>query len=424
VAETGMITCQCGRQFRWKQELAGRKARCKCGQVLTVPATPEEAPVDDLYALADEDQPAAAAAMKPATKPAAASVAAPAASTVGGSGRKSPAKAPVVIAGAGGTGIAPAAVAPTAAASPARVLPYGGPLPRRFDKDEFKNQLGGEGWREMYLPAGLVLLGLGMQVFQNMYDGGSWRSFSAALPFVGVSMMFNLVLSFAGVLIVARLLEVSFGAPGPAVLKLAATCLLPPAIAASVGGAVGYDSFFVRTMTSALLLFPLAFLSFKLLFDLDFDEAVYGVVIIWLVNEWIVVLLVGVLLGGSGMFGGLGAEAEQSRDQWAAEQVRKRSAIEAQEWLNGNQMVFFGIRTGRETSEQVVKDLYEAGATRLTALTEAHQRECHALVVTLPRDAAARERIFKWYGNWIRSNPGMPDEDEGQKYLVIRFVSF
>ena len=35
------FTCEsCGKEFRWKPEIAGRKAKCKCGQTLTVPATP------------------------------------------------------------------------------------------------------------------------------------------------------------------------------------------------------------------------------------------------------------------------------------------------------------------------------------------------------------------------------------------------
>jgi hypothetical protein len=35
------FTCaSCGKEYRWKPEIAGRKARCKCGQTLTVPTAP------------------------------------------------------------------------------------------------------------------------------------------------------------------------------------------------------------------------------------------------------------------------------------------------------------------------------------------------------------------------------------------------
>ena len=65
----------CGKQFRWKPELAGKKGKCACGGVLSIPATPpatatrsappppppapppppvERNPLDDEYALAEE----------------------------------------------------------------------------------------------------------------------------------------------------------------------------------------------------------------------------------------------------------------------------------------------------------------------------------------------------------------------------------
>src|SRR5687767_1922118 len=41
------VTCACGKQYAWKPELAGKRAKCKCGSVVAFPATPpieEEAP--------------------------------------------------------------------------------------------------------------------------------------------------------------------------------------------------------------------------------------------------------------------------------------------------------------------------------------------------------------------------------------------
>src|SRR6267142_1406221 len=38
------FSCEsCGKQYPWKPELAGKKARCKCGAVLSVPAQPQAA---------------------------------------------------------------------------------------------------------------------------------------------------------------------------------------------------------------------------------------------------------------------------------------------------------------------------------------------------------------------------------------------
>jgi len=31
----------CGKQYPWKPELAGKKAKCKCGALLNIPAQPQ-----------------------------------------------------------------------------------------------------------------------------------------------------------------------------------------------------------------------------------------------------------------------------------------------------------------------------------------------------------------------------------------------
>jgi hypothetical protein len=37
--ESPTISCEeCGKTYRWKEELAGRKVRCKCGEVMFIDA--------------------------------------------------------------------------------------------------------------------------------------------------------------------------------------------------------------------------------------------------------------------------------------------------------------------------------------------------------------------------------------------------
>src|SRR4051812_39539607 len=69
----GKFSCDaCGKSYSWKAELAGRRVKCKCGGVMTVPAS-DPAAVDDalppdfedLYALA-EGTPVADAVTPPA----------------------------------------------------------------------------------------------------------------------------------------------------------------------------------------------------------------------------------------------------------------------------------------------------------------------------------------------------------------------
>jgi hypothetical protein len=47
----------CGREFKWKPELAGKKAKCKCGAAIAVPATAPGAAVEDELDLGDLPEP-------------------------------------------------------------------------------------------------------------------------------------------------------------------------------------------------------------------------------------------------------------------------------------------------------------------------------------------------------------------------------
>lgn len=75
----GKFSCnQCGKQYKWKSELAGKRAKCACGAAIVVPAAeaPPEAPppdFDNLYDFAEPtDPPPAPAVVMPAQPPAAA----------------------------------------------------------------------------------------------------------------------------------------------------------------------------------------------------------------------------------------------------------------------------------------------------------------------------------------------------------------
>src|SRR5947207_5517475 len=55
----GHYGCEsCGKSYRWKPELAGRKAKCKCGAVLVCPQTEPGAVEDELFDLAPDPTPA------------------------------------------------------------------------------------------------------------------------------------------------------------------------------------------------------------------------------------------------------------------------------------------------------------------------------------------------------------------------------
>jgi len=50
-----VIQCpNCSKSYPWKPDLAGKRVRCKCGELIEVPANAPKAEVDELYDLADE----------------------------------------------------------------------------------------------------------------------------------------------------------------------------------------------------------------------------------------------------------------------------------------------------------------------------------------------------------------------------------
>src|SRR5207248_7346812 len=54
----GHFSCEsCGKNYRWKPELAGRRAKCKCGAVLVCPQAEPGKVEDDLFDLAPDPTP-------------------------------------------------------------------------------------------------------------------------------------------------------------------------------------------------------------------------------------------------------------------------------------------------------------------------------------------------------------------------------
>jgi hypothetical protein len=261
----------CKKTYRWKPELAGKKVKCKCGTVMICPQTEPgggEAP-DDLYDLCPDTE-------TPKKKPAAVA--------------RQPAQ-PVVPAKGMSKPTSP-------------VLGYAGST--RFKKEEVRareeNALGGPAWREMYVPAAMVLLGLLLQVVATTYMGkGKWLAFDRALPQIGFRLGVDLVLSSIGIFFVIKMFEVAIGSPGPAVLKMAAICLLVPGLSGVLGMLIGADSDFVRMMVASMLTFPLGFVAFKVFFDMEFADAIYCVIIVSLVNDWAMTFLLGMVFSGGGL---------------------------------------------------------------------------------------------------------------------------
>ena len=158
-AEAAKFSCAaCGKQYRWKPEMAGKKAKCKCGAAVQVPTTDpakaaapvapgDEPNFDDVYALAAAEAEHAAAANEAAA----------------------PQVAP-----------APPTAAPRT--GPAATAAYAGTLPRRakIDNTPSSAERWHNFWRGLgYMFVGLLIVGYGVFEFvvlkQLEEEGGRHR---------------------------------------------------------------------------------------------------------------------------------------------------------------------------------------------------------------------------------------------------------
>jgi hypothetical protein len=252
------FTCEaCGKTYRWKQELAGRRVKCKCEHVMIAPME-SPAAVEDLYEMAPEPN------------------------------KPRPMRQPVVTVVPPPPKRAAASVRPATAAS-AFLLQYRTAPVLSGGADA--SLIEGAPLKDLYIPIGLILVGtivefaIVMLATHNRLIG-----FVAASVIVGVMMALNVTTMLIGILIAAKAGDMGFGHPLQALLKLSAIAISVPAI---------YDLFAAITHVSYVgwMLSLIAYWSlFMWLFDLDWSEARIVVIIIWLLNLAKGVLLIGLVM--------------------------------------------------------------------------------------------------------------------------------
>jgi hypothetical protein len=218
-AIAGKFSCAtCGKTFTWKPELAGKRAKCKCGKPITVPAKSpgNEVGEDDLYALSDfaATEKIAVASAEPVIV--------------------DPVQAPPVakkarLANAVGNATGNAAVNP---------LAYQRPIPRGRELAATSATLL-DPKRDLYVP--LVLLCVGALLYISYYAVHYNLGFAGMMSTsIGLTIVtvFETALLIGFAFILAGPLGVSFGGVGTAILKLAATAVLCDGITTWVDGII------------------------------------------------------------------------------------------------------------------------------------------------------------------------------------------
>ncbi|HZN64309.1 MAG TPA: DMT family transporter [Tepidisphaeraceae bacterium] len=444
----------CGKEFRWKPELAGKKAKCKCGSVISVPAKPPAAPapksedmdLDQLYALAQEEQKATSrpvAEEEVATGyrcPGCSSSLAPGTvicpncqmdmrtgqrPTRQAAGSVSDAARGFVTSNRGGGG-APAMVMRGGAG----VLPYGGGVPQGTNAARASQDMIWEGGkaRSLYLPVGLIILGV-LFYFGTYGMGANRMTAGLLLLFVGVRVVLDAMLILVAMFIAVRAFDMGFGAFGPALLKIFAIAIGPGALAAMLNRMVGGG--FAGMMLGSGVQLLLIYLFIMLLFQLDLGETILLDILIYAVQHWVGMFLLVAVVGmlSSGGISNRGATAVLGTGAAIAtagadkpEYPPKRPKDPAEIAFELDEMAELGMRDvwtnaadylkaghmfavyGDEGSQKVLDMLADMGAKSVVTthnadvmVNDVQRSVATSLTIELPDDKSQRAAIFEWY---------------------------
>jgi hypothetical protein len=239
---------QCGKRFTWKPQYTGRKVSCGCGRVFEATRGFEAAQMQgDSYDVAADEPPVAASVAR--------------------------ASAPVV---------ASPRHMPITAVYPQRKRV----TPARIDTDDDANldPEAANPFMNIYFPWALLIVAAGAQLGWSMHV--SHGSIVGAMILVVIKIHLAALVTLGAAFVAASLLGVNFGTIKRASVKLAAIaifCDTAAAMAASIDKEPGGIRGLVLGMHLSLLLY---FALLYMFFELDVQESLTTVVIIW-VCQWI-----------------------------------------------------------------------------------------------------------------------------------------
>ncbi|MBA3272636.1 MAG: hypothetical protein H0T11_02020 [Chthoniobacterales bacterium] len=443
-AKAVKISCAgCGRQYRWKPELAGKKVRCGCGHVVEVPLEerPPEPPVedleDDLYALAEEKKPSPRAgavddsADRCPSCQQAVEVGSVACVNCGFNlmldqrGAVASASSAPVMMGAGGAIAMVRAVGGAMGGPGSPVLGYAGPSRRA----QAAMESGDNKVLDLWVPLTMLAFGLVGSFARLMYFTDEPESFAMSSLIIGLRVCVEVVMLSIGCLIAIKALDVAFGSPGTAALKVAAIAIAPGALSEILSYYLGSTG--IGWYAAAIIAALMYFLLFYYLFDLDLGEVLVLSAIVWLIRTWVGMLIVGALLamfmggsGGSSTLGSLAAatSANDTTSDEEAEHVMDMGwTWEGKAWINDYGGRILG-KMGHAPSVEVVEGFYTAGVEKEGVQIQRDGPAAIMLIVKLPRAKAKRKPIIDYANSIATTHSLATQDDHGQKYLVYHFA--
>ncbi|MGH7178233.1 MAG: hypothetical protein ACREJC_12705 [Tepidisphaeraceae bacterium] len=232
---------RCGKRYRWKAELAGRKVKCPCGQVMIAPqAAPTES---ELYDLVDTPHTAPSAAVQP--------------------------------------GVTPLPVSPVI--SYARQETIGESAVDRYFPDRVK---------DLYMPLALIAGGTIVEASLALFSRTG--TVAGAMLGVGVYMICNTIIMLLTVMAVAKIRGINFGPYVTAIVKLCGISIGPGAAGSLASVALAWLP--LGRILGWLAGFALYFAMIGALFDLDQSDTWCVVLSVFFARLLVGIVVVAVVL--------------------------------------------------------------------------------------------------------------------------------
>jgi hypothetical protein len=404
-------TCEnCGKTFVPKPEWMGKKVKCRCGYVMSIPLPPppkEEPAGDDMYDLAPE---------APAAK-----------------AKQHAAPPEVVAASVARTAAIPAAGGAAAVASP--VLGYRS-KPTKVEENRFSSSCSTmlDPKRDMYVPLGLLIGGLLLYV---CYYAVAYRLSASGIAVVAVGLslltVFKAALMFGFALMIASPLGVSFGGIFTAALKLAAIAIFTDGVTTWIDAGVGKMAGTGGGFFDGMLSFPIAVAIYWILliylFSMDAGDSWLVVILLAVFDNivrWVILMiLIGAIMNWGGASGvgavSVGGGGTKTLSTMSEEDLEWQAAKDAGELEEA-------VQWGKSHSTMMEKqtaEFYAAGAKGVyfqVSYDINRKPTIHEYVVELPKEKDKREKIFKIRRDYYRArfNDPMPaDKDPEGAWMEV-----
>ena len=262
------ITCTaCDRQYRWKQELAGRKMKCKCGEVVVMPNQPDD--IDDLYTMAGLE-----------------SSASPQKTNCDSCGTRIKPGAAICI--NCGYNLKTGDVVVTAINAPA--TGQGAPAPAQAVGGIYANAMASrkkhtdinsrsdskmQKQKNVFIPLGLIASSLVVVFAYQMFFADDILSPLQAVTYISLSTAVIIPILLIGLYIASSVIGISYGPLHTGLLKLLAIYLAPEACQSIINIIMG-DYTLLGWFVSLIIYYALT----MYLFELDPDETFYTIIIL------------------------------------------------------------------------------------------------------------------------------------------------